>query len=66
MERMYIIDDSLEFNKREFVMFLLDLIEDNDLAEMLGFTKNEIERRVNNRPFCIGKRLGLNVVTFLK
>ena len=70
-DRMYVVD-GFEYNRKEFISFLLTLIHENelyDLAELSNTTTEEgIERRVKNRPLHVAYEIFGHdrVVTYLK
>lgn len=71
MNRMYVVN-GFEYNRKEFISFLLTLIQENelyDLAELSNATTEVgIERRVNNRPLHVAYEIfgKERVVTYCK
>ena len=58
--RMYIIDDSLEFNRKEFEEFLIETIVENEmynLRNLLGDGKAGVERHVKHHPFRLAREI---------
>lgn len=58
--RIYIIDDSLEFNRKEFEEFLIETIVENemyDLRNLLGDGKASVERHVKHHPFRLAREI---------
>lgn len=58
--QMYIIDDSLEFNRKEFEEFLIETIVENEmynLIYLLGDGKASVERHVRHHPFKLAKEI---------
>lgn len=66
-DRHYIIDMSLEMNRRDFENWLLELIKENSLTAneipALG-TGVTIERSVRHHPLRCARQMGLNVETY--
>ena len=56
MNRMYVVD-GFEYNRKEFIDFLLTLIHENGLYNLCELsnatTEGGIERRVKNRPLGV-------------
>lgn len=71
MYRMYVIDGSLEFNRKEFESFLIDHIHDNELYDLKGLLGDgaiNVERHVKHHPLRLAKEIfGVDaVVTYIK
>ena len=69
--RMYVIDGSMEFNRKEFEDFLIEHIHENelyDLANLLGDGAKGVERHVKHHPFRLAREIfgADNVVTYEK
>ena len=61
---MYLVNES-EMTRTEFVDFLCDYIEENDLADKLGniLPQYSVARNVNHHPVRIAREIGFEVVT---
>lgn len=60
MNRMYVIDGSMEFNRKEFEEFLTELIHDNELYDLTGLHGDDpkwVERHVKHHPLAIAKEI---------
>lgn len=72
MARMYIVDASLELNRKEFENYLFELITENelyDLKNLMGATKeSDIKRVIAHHPYRLAKEIfGIGrVFTYLK
>lgn len=71
MYRMYVVDGSLEFNRKEFESFLIDHIHDNELYDLnglLGGGAISVERHVKHHPLRLAREIfGADaVVTYTK
>lgn len=71
MNRMYVVDGSLEFNRKEFESFLIEYIHENELynlANLLGDGAASVERHVKHHPLRLAREIfGMdNVVTYTK
>ena len=69
--RMYVIDDSLEFTRKEFESFLIEFIIDNELFGLRGLLGDgavSVERHVKHHPFRLAKEIfgEDKVVTYVK
>lgn len=72
MNGMYVIDGSMEFNRKEFEHYLFDLITENELfdlrnlnnggCDLNGITDEEqrdriIKRKISHHPFRLAKEI---------
>ena len=69
MNRVYVVDGSLEMNRKEFENFLIELIHENELYDLPGLHGDDskwVERHVKHHPYWLALQIfGENrVVTF--
>ena len=65
MNRIYIIGQHLELNRKEFEDFLIDFIYDYQLFNLRNLTGTTIERSVEHHPLRIAREIGFKVETYL-
>ena len=71
MYRMYVVDGSLEFTRKEFESFLIEHIHENELYDLNGLLGDgvaSIERHVKHHPLRLAREIfGADaVVTYTK
>ena len=70
MNRMYVVDDEMVFNRKDFEAFLINWIFDNELFELrnlLGDGAIGVERHVKHHPLRLAKEIfgDDNVLTYV-
>ena len=66
MNRLYIIGEHLELNRKEFEDFLIAFINEYQLFNLRNLTGVTIERSVQHHPLRIAREIGFRVETYLR
>ena len=62
MNGLYIVENAFEYNRKEFVDFLVDYIKENEYYEQTGTTSETVRRRTEHHPLMTAKWLGFEVI----